>query len=90
MDNIEAQTFIATLKKQMPNKILLNELCEWCNVHEPIYNANGHFILFPLLRDKETKEVVCYMNQYGYQVSINGIPTHPIQDYLGITWYNMV
>jgi hypothetical protein len=69
----------------MPTDSLINRFSEWCVDHEPIYTMHRQYVLYPLLRDKETHDVVCYMNQHGYQVSVGGIPTHPIEDYLGIS-----
>jgi hypothetical protein len=63
---------------------LNNKFVEFCEDHEPVYTIHDQYVCYPILRDIETKEVVCYMNQYGYKVSINGIPSHPIEDYLSI------
>lgn len=85
MSKVEALSYIAMLKRKMPNDTLLNKFSEWCDDHEPVYKLHTQYVLYPLLRDKETHDVVCYMNQHGYKVSTNGNPTHPIEDYLGIS-----
>lgn len=84
----EALDYIDRLKRQVPNDSVYDKFLEWCEDHEPLYKLHRDYVLYPLFQDKETKEIVCYMNQHGYHVNVNGIPTQPIYDYLGISHIN--
>ncbi len=85
LSTYEALDYIESLKRKLPNDSVYSKFLEWCDDHEPLYKLHRDYVLYPLLRDKDTKEVACYMNQHGYHVNTYGISTHPIEDYLGIS-----
>lgn len=57
----------------------------WCDTHEKLPDKLGGYDAWPLLKNKETGEVVSYMNEHGYEMNTNGTPSHPFADAVGLS-----
>jgi hypothetical protein len=83
MNVYEALDYIDRLKTKVPNSNMRNLFLEWCDENEPIYTLHAQYVLYPILRDKYTKQVIGYMNQYGNYFNKNGV-MKSLEDYLGV------
>jgi hypothetical protein len=63
-----------------------NKFCHqdirWCVSHEPLPNKLGAYTAYPVLMDSQG--VICYMNEHGYGMNGEGVPSHPLHEMLGL------
>lgn len=56
---------------------------EWCDDHKSLQTLLNNYRVYPVLRNTKTKHVISYMNEFGYEMNTNGIPSHPLRDVMG-------
>jgi hypothetical protein len=84
MDSAQAIAHIEMLKNlwYASENIFCHQDITWCASHEPLPNKLGIYTAYPVLMDSQG--VRGYMNEHGYGMNGEGVPSHPLHEMLGL------
>jgi hypothetical protein len=86
MNTEEAVQYIKKIKDTVMKQGFPFKYSEFCLNHEPVgivFKKHNMFNLFPILQEKDTHNVILYMNQNGRHITTKGKEGLPIYRFFG-------